>query len=872
MAVWGGSVGRRERAWLGASAIAVSALLIALAVPARSGGQAPTRYAIAGGCYNLASAESGATAPGGTVLRFQATELGSYLLYRRSNDFLAAGATDAVGPAAQPSPAADWVVGAAAGGGFTLSPKSAPSKLLAVSANQLVLVPRAGAGDGTRFDFIPASGCAVFPEAELNVSGRPARGDTSYGEVRGLLDGHMHWMNFEYLGGNFHCGKPWDPYGIPAALPDCSGIEGPLGVAAPVQNFLNYGNPVAPHDTSGWPKLTAWARTNLTYDGVYWRWVQRVWMAGERLIVMPVNENRVLCELQANRKTNCDEMATARQEIDDIYRLQNYVDAQAGGPGQGFFQIVTDPFEARRVINEGKMAVVLEVEISEPFGCRGLESSSSCSAAQIDAQLQDLYDRGIRSSLLLNKFDNPLTGVRFDSGEVGTLINAANKESSGSFWSAETCQGPEHDNEILIGAPTTGFLATLLTTLGVPGGTLPAYPPAPHCNTRGLTSLGAHTVEQMMDRGMIVNPDHMSQRAVDATIRLAEQRHYAGVISPHGWMDPRNWPRIWALGGMAFPNSGSASGFVEDWRNQRPAGTPYYFGWGWGADLGGLATQGAPVPSDSPARVTYPFRSLDGAVTVDRQRTGKRTFDYPTEGVAHYGLYADWIDEVRKLGGPQIVDDLLRGPEAYLQMWERAAGVPSTTCLSRRARLKRGLGPIRLGMDFRTLLQSAGQPLRRTRAWTYCVKDSGSRGAAAVLNPEGSVALIASAARGHRAGGIRPGARLVKLRGRAKRVGRGIWVARNAEKAKASKTSRAKTRIVYLVRKKRVLTVAIAGPQVRGRKALRQYMNLVPSTGMKARWAASILRSGARLTDRNASPLVQQHDPGRFELFCNLGL
>jgi hypothetical protein len=832
--------------------------------------QAQTRYSEAGGCFTLTSAASGAPAPGGGSLRFQATDLGSYLLYRQAGDFLAAGAGDTAGPAAQPSPAADWVVEDASPAGFTLSPRSAPDKLLAISGPQLVLVPRGGAGDAARFNFAPTSGCAVFPEAELDVSGTPAHGDTSYGEVRGLFDGHMHWMNFEYLGGNFHCGRPWHPYGIPAALPDCSSIEGPAGAAAPMQNFLNYGNPVAPHDTSGWPKLTAWARTNLTYDGVYWRWVERDWMAGERLIVMPVNENRVLCQLQDNRRTNCDEMATARQEIDDVYKLQDYVDAQAGGPGQGFFQIVTDPFEARRVINEGKMAVVLEVEISEPFGCRGLESTSTCSQAQIDSQLQDLYDRGVRSSLLLNKFDNPLTGVRFDSGEVGALINSGNKESSGSFWSAETCTGPEHDNEIFTGVPT-GFLATLMTTLGAPPGTAPAYPPAPHCNTRGLTSLGAHTVEQMMDRGMIVNPDHMSQRAVDGTLRLAEQRHYSGVISPHGWMDPRNWPRIWALGGMAFPNSGSASGFVEDWRRQRPASTPYYFGWGWGADLGGLATQGAPVPPGSPARVTYPFRSLDGAVTVDRQRTGDRVFDYSNEGVAHYGLYADWTDEVSKLGGPQIVDDLLRGPEAYLQMWERAVGVPATRCLNRRARLRRGLGPIRLGMNARTLLQSAGQPLRRNRAWTYCVQKSGSAGTAAVLTPEGTVALIASDAPGHRAGGIRPGTKLAKLRGKAKPIGGGIWVSRKGKKA--SKSKKGKTRIAYLVRHKRVRTVAIAGPQARGRKALRQYMSLVPTAGMKARRAAvAAARPAAPVTTRNASPLVQQHDPLRFELFCNLGL
>ena len=30
-----------------------------------------------------------------------------------------------------------------------------------------------------------------------------------------------------------------------------------------------------------------------------------------------------------------------------------------------------------------------------------------------------MYDLGVRSSLLLNKFDNPLAGVRFDGGPLG---------------------------------------------------------------------------------------------------------------------------------------------------------------------------------------------------------------------------------------------------------------------------------------------------------------------------------------------------------------------------------------------------------------------------------------------------------------------
>src|SRR5258707_12020478 len=132
-------------------------------------------------------------------------------------------------------------------------------------------------------------------------------------------------------------------------------------------------------------------------------------MAGDRLMDMTANETRVFCELLPQHRNTCNEMDTARLEFKDIRELQRYVDAQAGGPGKGFFQIVTDPFQARRVINEGKLAVVLEMEVSEPFGCRGW-TTSSCNQAQVDSQLADLYRRGVRSSLLLNKFDNPLTG------------------------------------------------------------------------------------------------------------------------------------------------------------------------------------------------------------------------------------------------------------------------------------------------------------------------------------------------------------------------------------------------------------------------------------------------------------------------------
>jgi microsomal dipeptidase-like Zn-dependent dipeptidase len=786
---------RRWLLWTAAVALGLTA-----AAPAGAwAADAPIRYTLANGCYALQSS-SGQPVARGDHVRMQATTLGSYLLYRPDRTFLAAQGDGSVAPDQRPSPAADWRVTEAPGRTFTLSPASAPGRVLTVR-------------------FVPAQGCAVFPDAELNATGTPRIGAVPYGRVGGIVEGHMHWMTFEYLGGNFHCGRPWHPYGIESALPDCSTIEGPQGTAAPTQNFLNYGNPAQPHDTRGYPQMTAWGHSNLTYEGTYWRWIQRAWLGGLRLMVMSVNENRVLCELEPTHQTNCDEMDTVRRGFQDIRELQRYVDAQAGGPGKGFFQIVTNPYDARRVINQGKMAVVLEVEVSELFGCRGWDQPT-CDQAQVDRGLDELYRLGVRSSLLLNKFDNPLTGVRFDSGPVGGLINSANRLSAGSFWSARTCTGPLHDNTIETFTPQgSAALDNILGTLGVQSGTLPTYPPAPHCNTRGLTALGRHVVRSMMDRHMIVNPDHMSHAAVDDTLTLLESRHYSGVISPHGWMDPGNWPRLWKLGGMAFPGHSEAGEYVKEWQKYRPRRTPYFFGWGYGADLGGLSDQPA---ADGRGSISYPFRSYDGSVTFDRERTGDRTFDYSKDGVAQYGLYADWFADLRRVGGQALAQDMWNGSEAYLEMWERAEGIRAAGC--NRARVgvsSKGLAGLRLGSDWQTLLRSAGQPQQRTRAWTWCANGAPNRTAAdvAVLNDAGTVDLVGSTARGRSASGFAVGAGAARVIRRTRSIGAGVRV-----------RSAGRVTWVYAVRRGRIRTVAVATRRLaRSRTALRRAVRLMLS-------------------------------------------
>src|SRR4051794_32431114 len=157
--------------------LCLAALVLALAALVASPASAQTRYSLVHGCYALKAANGKALA-GGSQIRMQATTLGRYLLYRPDRTYLAAQGDGSVKPDAAPSPAADWTVKPAGGGAFTLSPQSAKTKVLTAGADgsgKLATAPGAAA----RIRFSKASGCAVFPEAPLDASGRPRKAATS---------------------------------------------------------------------------------------------------------------------------------------------------------------------------------------------------------------------------------------------------------------------------------------------------------------------------------------------------------------------------------------------------------------------------------------------------------------------------------------------------------------------------------------------------------------------------------------------------------------------------------------------------------------------------------------------------------------------
>lgn len=679
-----------------------------------------TRYEAANGCYGVRLAGSGryltrqtdgsfqftGATPASLPIYFKPTALGRYMLSLPDGQLLAAGGSQLT-TAADGSDAADWVLDGPAGGPWTLTSVGQKTAVVADAAGKAALgMPAAGLG------LSPAAGCKAFPEITTNADGDTFSGTLDDGSVLGFADAHVHISATEFLGGA-HYGSPFHRFGVAHALGDCKDKHGQDGREDLVGN-LYAGTPQATHDTQGWPTFASWpAAHSLTHESMYYKWVERAWKAGLRLMVNELVENEVLCTINSTAKLkpqNCNEMNTVYTQVQTMHDLQDYIDAQSGGPGKGWFRLVTSPAEARQVITQGKLAVVLGVEVSHVLNCNvkynpdGSEQRG-CTQASVDAELDKLYNAGIRQLFPVHEFDNALGGNGIFNG---LILNGGNFIDTGRFWSTYDCP----DVPYYYGAGA--FMQTVSNPTGPGpglfdgsdplstaarqylGGALPVYKSDKlQCNARKSTDLGRYAIGRMMDKGMVIDLDHLELAMKTEVIDLAAQRT-KGQLSGypltsthggHGGITMDQAKRVFALGGLIYDYKHNGKDYASEYKKAKErhdaSGNTGLFAFGYGADTNGMGAQADPRPAGRPP-VTYPFTLFSGSdwdpalfskvkpLVFQQQVSGERRFSTDKEGMAHYGLVADWVEEVRLEGGKDALSALYRSAEVYLRMWERA--------------------------------------------------------------------------------------------------------------------------------------------------------------------------------------------------------
>jgi microsomal dipeptidase-like Zn-dependent dipeptidase len=319
---------------------------------------------------------------------------------------------------------------------------------------------------------------------------------------------------------------------------------------------------------------------------------------------------------------------------------------------------VYDPDQARRAIALGRLAVVIGVESSDPFGCGELLRVPQCTKADIDRGLHAFYQLGVRTMFPVHWVDNAFSGAALEDGPTGTFINGLNVTQTGQPFSTEACTRP-------------GEVEQAKPLVGIPGS-------GPRCNTRGLTELGAYLIRRMIAKHMLIEADHMSEKARDTALAIAEANHYP-LISSHngtgGAWSASQLRALYGIGGMVAVTPATATVLADKILTLAQYKRPrHYFGVGLGTDTGGLGGQPGPRTDASRHPLLYPFRSYDGKVEFVRERTGEFTYDLNIGGVAHYGLIADLVADLQHgIGNASALPLLFRSAEAYLETWARAA-------------------------------------------------------------------------------------------------------------------------------------------------------------------------------------------------------
>ncbi len=537
---------------------------------------------------------------------------------------------------------------------------------------------------------------------------RPTMAPTRDGRLRGFVDLHAHPMSNLAFGGKLvHGGPdigsllPVDPHcrhrvratsEAQALGPDrathggWNALDNPCGDSireAVISNMESgLGGVSQPTNAYGYPTFTNWPKWNdLTHQKMWVDWIHRAYQGGLRVMVALTVNNELLAHMTAGPGDGpIDDKASSDLQLREIKRFV--------ARHSDFMQIAYSAADVHRIVAANKLAVVLGMEIDH---IGNLHDAQHPTFAQYHAEIQRLHGEGVRYIFPVHLVDNPIGG----SAAYVNLFNVANVMESGHRYDLVCADPSDHiayrySNEDLSDATNAVQLAKL--------GKYVDHIKLPNCpigagekNNRPLTTLGQQVLVDMMRQGMLIDIDHMDQRTTDQALALA-QRYYYPVNSGHNGLrgvslgnddyvsserqlTAAQYRIIGGLHGMAGVGSAKldARQWLQLYKRVIAAMGGGGIDGGFGTDFNGLEF-GMPPRRGSHVVYTRDFPA---------SRSGTHTWDYNRDGVAHYGMLWDFLQDVRTLpGGADMVDKhFMYGADYFYQTWKiveaRAAAIRS---------------------------------------------------------------------------------------------------------------------------------------------------------------------------------------------------
>jgi microsomal dipeptidase-like Zn-dependent dipeptidase len=454
------------------------------------------------------------------------------------------------------------------------------------------------------------------------------------------------------------------------------------------------------------PNFLYWPhQSSKAHQQMWWEWLKRAYKEGGLRVMVALSVNSELLAEVIDGDNPKDDKTTGDEQVDEI---RDFV-----GRHNDFMEVAYSASDLRRIVSADKLAVIIGMEVDNIGNFN--KSNVPLNEEAVKAEIVRLFDKGVRYIFPIHLTDNKFGGTAV----YNDLFNYANKFSTGSLFTIQSSAtiDPTITHRLGAGLDRAGNLGVKLALDAASGIPFPpalnvnpldsrfclnptlgcwdkfkfirnlispdprffsyAATPGGHANAQGLTTLGVVAIKEMMRLGILIDIDHMSQKAVDSTLSLAEfNSNYPVNIGHNGLRGPsgnergasqKTVERVAALGGVFGVGTADSehdkTDAIKFINNVSTISTtvPGLRGIGLGTDVNGMER----LPRASEGLNSDAFYK-----SFPKCTTGNRTWDYTKEGVAHYGLMADFIKDVKERN-VNVYNKIMGSAEYFAQMWEK---------------------------------------------------------------------------------------------------------------------------------------------------------------------------------------------------------
>ena len=404
--------------------------------------------------------------------------------------------------------------------------------------------------DNIRFSNTPIQGISLRDEA----TGRQYEVDDD-APVWGIADTHAHPTHEEGFGGTLIAGKPHTSLEQTYSNALCNQIHGA------VKKVFIFG--ADDHFTNGWPDFISFPKfTSKSHQQQHVEFLKRAWQGGLRIYCALTVNNMFVPSLAlgpGNDGTAFDDESAIKRQLIATKEMVSQ--------NSQWMEIATSPRDARRIILQGKLAVILGIETDNLGNFKSptyswndnvgpankpLVPLTDANADQLlEAKLMEYYMEGVRQITPIHYISGLFGGAAVFRGELAGIQMTFNNNlnvKSGINKRIPFSVLNDYTGLLFVSNPALTKLGYTQRIISQDVNTSIST-----INAQRMTSVGVKLINKMMAKGFIIDSEHMGYDTKDDLFSLAAARNYP-IISSH--TDPASLSYNWLGSPVAFRDNG----------------------------------------------------------------------------------------------------------------------------------------------------------------------------------------------------------------------------------------------------------------------------------------------------------------------------